>query len=74
MALAAAEVPNPAVAADRPQRGWVYRCNRAVQNDGGANVEVHMEHDEKDLRAKRKVGNGQAFLRVVNTTQDGLAS
>ena len=71
--LAAGVLPDPEVAAERPQRGWVYRCFRMMSSEGAGIAGRTIQADEKDLLAKRKVDNGRAYLTVQNTAFAGVA-
>jgi len=65
-------VPDPNVGADRPPRGWVYRTRRAVA--GAASM---VSHDPllimADIRAKRRVDDGELVLTINNDAIDGTA-
>ena len=64
-AFAASVVADPNSANDQPSRGWIYR-NRVVvsQNGAGAPVTVLLQ---ADIRASRKLDDGECFIVVNNT-------
>jgi len=64
-------VPDPETATDRPPRGWVYRCRRILVTE--TLQEKEFIHDEKDLRSKRKLDNGQLYMVMTNTAKEGSA-
>jgi len=66
-------IPDPNVAADRPIRGWIYRCSRMLQSDQDG-TRHNIASDNKDIRAKRKLDNGEAYIALENTTVEGVPS
>ena len=73
--LGTTALSDPEDAADHPQRGWLYRCRYRVVGSSAARPEtgIHIVHDYKDLRAKRKIERGQLFFHGTNTNDIGTA-
>ena len=69
--VAAGSIPDPRVADERPIRGWVYRCGRMVVNRIAG--EPIVTSDQKDIRAKRVMGNGVSYFTAGQTVIDGTA-
>ena len=64
-AFAAGVVPDPKAAADKPPRGWMWRTEAVVsQNGTGTPVVTYID---ADIRGARKVENGEVYLVVDNT-------
>ena len=70
-AFAAGVVPDPSVEADEPQRGWVYRCRHHVRDSTGFSIQYPTF--ERDLRAMRKIDNGELYLVTDNFALVGTA-
>jgi len=70
-AFAAGALPDPNVAGDRPPRGWVWRDRVVVAQNGDAGPIV--SHVRADIRASRKVENGELFFIVWNTAGEGTS-
>ena len=72
-AFAAGVVPDPNVGTDKPTRGWIFRGRyRYYQFAAGVN-DVYSVHVDKDIRSRRKLENGEAYLNWVNTSINGVA-
>ena len=70
-AFAAGVLADPNVANDQPSRGWIYRTGFVVgQNATGGNI-VH--NVRADIRAARKLDDGECYLVVNNGTDLGTA-
>jgi len=63
-AFAAGVVPDPRISTDKPPRGWVYRTNRGVSQNGIGTTAVFPV--EADIRGARKIENGEVYLVVDN--------
>ena len=64
-AFLAGAIPDPEVAVDFPQRGWLYRCTHAVVDGLEASGTTPLGIRE-DLHAQRKVDTGEMYLRMRN--------
>ncbi len=70
-AFAAGVVADPITANDQPSRGWIYRTRRMIAQNGiGAVVRYTVQ---ADIRASRKLDDGECFLVTNNTTGQGTA-
>ena len=70
-AFAAGTLPDPLTSGDKPPRGWVYRTAvTAAQNGVGGPV---VSEIVADIRAARKIENGELFLIMNNSTALGTA-
>ena len=68
-AFAAGVIPDPNVATDKPARGWLWRSQQMVsQNGAGSPVVFDVV---ADIRGARKVENGEVYLTVCNTAYVG---
>jgi len=70
-AFAAGVVADPNTANDQPSRGWVYRTRRVPSQNGDATGIVTELH--ADIRASRKLDDGECFLVINNGTLIGTA-
>ena len=70
-AFAANAVPDPNVAGDAPTRGWIYRCRYRIWGFAADQAAVDYVRIEKDIRSKRRLDNGEAYLVVNNTAVEG---
>ncbi len=70
-AFAAGVVADPNVSGDQPSRGWIYRTRRMVaQNSIGSPVLFHLN---ADIRASRKLDDGECYFVLNNTVDLGTA-
>ena len=70
-AFAVGVVADPLTANDQPSRGWIYRTRKlCAQNGIGA---VILYEVTADIRASRKLDDGECYLVVNNTTDRGTA-
>ena len=68
-AFSAGIFPDPNTATEKPPRGWMWRTERLVsQNGAGAPIVVDIE---ADIRGARKVENGEVYILANNTAQVG---
>ena len=64
-AFAAGVLPDPNISTDKPPRGWMWRVEKVVsQNGAGAPIVTELE---ADIRGARKVENGEVYLIGFNT-------
>ncbi len=70
-AFAAGVVPDPNSDTDKPPRGWVFRSQRLVaQNGVGHQVVFPLE---MDIRGARKIENGELYVVANNTFVNGTS-
>lgn len=71
-AFLASIVPNPSISTEFPPRGWIYKCQRAIQDniDFAAPNQVHIA---EDIRTMRRVDNGAAYLVLESDPVSGTA-
>ncbi len=70
-AFAAGVVADPITSGDQPSRGWIYR-NRLVATQNGIGGAV-MTRLEVDIRAARKLDDGECYLVLNNSTDLGTS-
>jgi len=73
-AFAANELPNPATPGEFPTRGWVWRATALAFGFTAGAEQVYTSRYDLDIRAKRKLDNGEAFLTARNDPEQGVAS
>ena len=70
-AFAALVLPDPSSPVDKPPRGWIWKTNRIVsQNGAGGQVAYFIE---ADIRGARKVENGEVYVIVDNNFVTGTS-
>jgi len=68
-AFAAGVVPDPVVDRDTPARGWMWRTQRVISQNGvGGQVVFDVT---ADIRGARKVENGNVFIVANSSVLDG---
>ena len=70
----AASLPSPFVMTEFPRLPWVWRAAYRTYGFAADQPAVFNQRIDLDIRAKRKLENGQAYLNVVNTTFEGSSS
>jgi len=70
-AFAAGALPDPVTAGDQPSRGWVFRQRRVVAQNGNGSVVLY--DIQFDIRAARKLDDGECFIVIDNTAGLGTA-
>ena len=70
-AFAAGVVADPITAGDQPSRGWIYRNRLVVAQNGEGHPVVHRL--QADIRAARKLDDGECFIVTNNTTDLGTS-
>ena len=71
-AFAAGVLPDPKTASDKPSRGWVWRTQRLVEQNGASTRIV--THVMADIRGARKIENGELFIVIDNSAAVGGTS
>ena len=70
-AFAAAVVADPNTSNDQPSRGWIFRTQIVLsQNGEGAQVVFDIRGD---IRSQRKLDDGECFIVINNTTDLGIS-
>ena len=70
-AFAASTLPDPSVAGDKPSRGWLYRNQIMVSQNG---ISTDMKTTVvADIRSQRKVDDGELFIIVDSTALLGTS-
>ena len=68
-AFAAGVLPDPTTPGDKPPRGWVYRTQQSIwQNGAGAPVVAQIN---ADIRGARKIENGELYIICDNNSVAG---
>ena len=70
-AVAAGTLPDPSVAGDFPTRGWVFRGSWRVWGTAADRAVVVWREVDKDIKARRKLENGEAYVIVDNAAVEG---
>ncbi len=69
-----ADMPDPAVEAEFPTKGWTWRAQyRVYAVAAGDQNRIHQRVD-LDIRAQRKLENGRPALVLTNTDNQGVAT
>ena len=69
-AFGASVVPDPNTSGDEPQLGWIYRCRHLIHDVTVAPVPREIN---KDIRAMRKINDGELYLVINNGPVRGTA-
>jgi len=72
--VAASVVPDPDVAGNFPTRGWVYRGRWRVWGTAADRAVVVWRPIDEDIRARRKLENGEVYIVVDNNLVEGFAN
>ena len=70
-AFAAAILPDPNVSTDFPTRGWIFRGRYRTYGFAADQAAVFQERVDKDIKARRKLENGEAYIVVNNVPDQG---
>jgi len=73
-AFTAGAVADPEVETDHPMGGWLYRCRGTVFAFAADQAAVYSRILQEDLRGKRKLNNGNLFMTLTNTPEQGTAT
>ena len=68
-AFAAGVLPDPNSATDKPPRGWMWRSQQLVSQNGTGHQVIF--NVDADIRGARKVENGEVYLIGCNTAYVG---
>ena len=69
-----ASLPHPQIAADFPTLPWVIRTRHRVFGFAADQPMAHHQRIDLDIRAQRKVDNGEIGLVVANDAFEGVAT
>ncbi len=69
----AAQAPDPETAIEHPTRGWIYRARHRVYGYAADQPAIYEVTINKDIRSRRKLDNGEAYLVVTHTALEGVA-
>jgi len=70
-AVDAGVIADPATETDFPVRGWIYRGRYRTYGFAADQAAVYNARVDLDIRARRKLDNGEAFIVVDNTADQG---
>ncbi len=73
-AFAASAISDPQTSMDHPTSGWVFRTAFRVFGFAADQPTIFVRRIEKDIRAKRKIQNGEMFFTVDNDPLEGVAA
>ena len=72
--FAAGTVPDPGVASDYPTRGWIWRARYRVYGFAADQPAVFNTRIDMEIRAQRKLENGEAYLVLDNNNLEGVTT
>ena len=72
-AVAAGALADPEASTDFPATGWLFRCRVLSQGFAADQPAAYYRTIERDLRAKRRLDNGNLYLSVTNTNDTGTS-
>ena len=73
-AFAAGAIADPETVTDHPTRGWLYRAGYRIFNFAADQPAVFVRRIEKDIRAKRKLDNGEMYVAQSAVAQEGATT
>ena len=73
-AFSAAAVPDPQILTDFPVRGWVWRARYRIFGFAADQPAIFTRRIDLDIRAQRKLDNGEAFIVHNLTFAEGAAA
>jgi len=73
-AFAASAFSDPETDTDFPTRGWVWRARYRIFGFAADQPAVFTRRVDLDLRSQRKLENGESFVIMTNTANEGVAS
>ena len=72
-AFAAGILADPNSSTDFPTRGWIFRARGRVWAFAPGGVAVDYWRIDRDVRSRRKLENGEPYVIVHNTANEGTA-
>ena len=74
VAFTAASLPIPNLATSFPSKPWIWRAAYRIWGVAADQPIVFTRRIDLDIRAMRKLENGEVFLIVANIAQEGVAN
>ena len=72
-AFTASAISNPSTNTDFPTRGWLWRAMARIWGFAADDPQFMTWRIEKDIRAKRKIDNGEMYISASNETLEGTS-
>jgi len=72
-AFAASVISDPNIANEHPTRGWIFRARGRVFGFAASQPVVFTWRLDRDIRARRKLDNGEAIVIITNNASEGAA-
>ena len=73
-AMTVGVIPDPNSDTDYPTRGWIYRGRWRVFGFAADDPAIDVARIDLDLRSRRRLDNGEAYLVANNNNVDGSSS
>ena len=70
-AFTAGVFPDPETDTDFPVRGWIWRAKYRIFGFAADQPAIFTRRVDLDLRAMRKLENGEAFMNIANVAEEG---
>ena len=67
-------IPSPQTPTDFPVRGWIWRAQHRVWGFAADQPTIFTARIDKDIRAKRKLDNGEMYVTFMSTLEEGAAA
>jgi len=64
---------DPEISTDFPTRGWIWRAQYRIYGFAADQPAVFNRRVDLDIRAMRKLENGEAFITIRNQANEGVA-
>ena len=72
--VTAGSLPDPEDDADFPPRGWIWKARYRIWGFAADQPAVFTRRVDLDIRAMRKLDNGEGFMIATNADNEGVAS
>ena len=66
-------VSDPGTSGEHPTRGWVWRSRYRIWGFAADQPTIFTRRIDLDIRAMRKLENGESFMRMDNAPSEGVA-
>ena len=73
-AVAGTALPFAQTQGDHPTRGWIWRARYRLYGFAADQAAVFNRRVDLDIRARRKLDNGECYIRVENVADQGVAT
>ena len=73
VALGVTALPDPQDPENFPPRGWIFKARYRVWATAADRAVVVWREIDKDIRARRKLDNGEPYVMYANTASEGTA-